>query len=131
MASSVSMLRIAGAVAVLFGALTVMSGASTLLGTLDMGAVVPVVLWFNTVAGIAYIVAGYGLWQRRHWAYALSFAIFAATALVFAIFWFEVTRGGAFEMRTVFAMALRSAVWAAITLVARKGLKKSGNPVSR
>jgi len=117
-------LRIAGGIAVAFGALTLLSGGSTLLGALDMGAVVPFVLWFNTVAGVAYVVAGVGLWCGRRWAYPLSLAICAATFLVFAAFGLTVARGAAFEMRTVFAMALRGSVWLAIALVARAALAR-------
>ena len=112
--------RIAGGVAIAFGVLTIFSGGRTLLGSADMGAVVPFVLWFNTLAGLAYVVAGLGLWQGRRWAWPLSFAIFAATLLVFAAFGLHVARGGAFEMRTVYAMALRSAVWGWIAWVARQ-----------
>ena len=116
------LLRITGGVAIAFGLLTVVSGGTTLLGALEMGAVVLFVLWFNTLAGLAYVVAGLGLWQGRRWAYPLSLAIFAATLLVFAAFGLHVAQGGAFEMRTVFAMALRSTVWGGIALVARQML---------
>ncbi|ARU00430.1 hypothetical protein [Yoonia vestfoldensis] len=118
------LLRITGGVAIAFGLLTVVSGGTTLLGALEMGAVVLFVLWFNTLAGLAYVVAGLGLWQERRWAWPLSLAIFAATLLVFAAFGLHVAQGGAFEMRTVFAMALRSAVWGAIALVARQLLTR-------
>lgn len=77
-------------------------------------------LWFNTLAGLAYVVAGLGLWQGRRWAWPLSLAIFAATLLVFAAFGLHVAQGGAFEMRTVYAMALRSAVWGWIAWVTRQ-----------
>jgi hypothetical protein len=113
-------LRIPGGVAIAFGVLTVFSGGRTLLGSADMGAVVPFVLWFNTLAGLAYVVAGLGLWQGRRWAWPLSLAIFAATLLVFAAFGLHVAQGGAFEMRTVYAMALRSAVWGWIAWVTRQ-----------
>lgn len=118
------LLRITGGVAIAFGLLTVVSGGSTLLGALEMGAVVLFVLWFNTLAGLAYVVAGLGLWQGRRWAYPLSLAIFSATLLVFVAFGLHVAQGGAFEMRTVYAMALRSAVWGAIALVARQLLTR-------
>ncbi len=118
------LLRITGGVAIAFGLLTVVSGGTTLLGALEMGAVVLFVLWFNTLAGLAYVVAGLGLWQGRRWAYRLSLAIFAATLLVFVAFGLHVAQGGAFEMRTVYAMALRSAVWGAIALVARQLLTR-------
>ena len=110
-------LRIAGGVAIAFGVLTVFSGGRTLLGSADMGAVVSFVLWFNTLAGLAYVVAGLGLWQRRRWAWPLSFVIFAATLLICAAFGLPVAQGGVFEMRTVYAMALRSAVWGWIAWV--------------
>lgn len=113
-------LRIAGGVAIAFGVLTVFSGGRTLLGSADIGAVVPFVLWFNTLAGLAYVVAGFSLWLGRRWAWPLSLAIFAATLLVFAAFGLHVAQGGAFEMRTVFAMTLRSTVWGWIALVARQ-----------
>lgn len=112
--------RIAGVIAIVFGALTLFSGGITLVGALDMGAVVPFVLWFNTAAGIAYVVTGIGLWQVRRWAFSVSLAIFVATLLVFAGFGLHVARGGAYEMRTVFALALRCAVWGAIVLAARQ-----------
>ena len=118
------LLRITGGVAIAFGLLTVVSGGTTLLGALEMGAVVLFVLWFNTLAGLAYVVAGLGLWQGRRWAYPLSLAIFAATLLVFVAFGLHVAQGGAFEMRTVYAMALRSAVWGAIALMARQLLTR-------
>ena len=111
--------RIAGGVAIAFGLLTVVAGGATLLGGVAMGAVVPFVLWFNTLAGPAYVVAGLGLWQGRRWAFPLSLAIFVATLLVFAGFGLHVVQGGAFEMRTVVAMALRSAVWGAMAVIAR------------
>jgi hypothetical protein len=114
------LLRITGGVAIAFGLLTVVSGGTALLGALELGAVVLFVLWFNTLAGLAYVVAGLGLWQGRRWAYPLSLAIFAATLLVFVAFGLHVARGGAFEMRTVYAMALRSAVWGAIALLSRQ-----------
>ena len=113
-------LRIAGGVAIVFGVLTIFSGGRTLLGSADMGTVVPFVLWFNTLAGLAYVVASLGLWQGRRWACPLSFVIFAATLQVFAAFGLHVAQGGAFEMRTVFAMTLRSTVWGWIAWVARQ-----------
>lgn len=118
------LLRITGGVAIGFGLLTVVSGGATLMGRIDMGAVVLFVLWFNTLAGLAYAVAGLGLWLARQWAYPLSLAIFVATLLVFAGFGLHVAQGGAFEMRTVFAMALRSGVWGAIAVVARRAASR-------
>lgn len=112
-------LRIAAAVAVVFGILTVVSGGRALFGGADMGAVVPFVLWFNFLAGFIYVIAGLGLWAGRPWAGRLSLAVLVATALVFVGFGVHVARGGAYEMRTVGAMSVRTAVWAAIAWLSR------------
>lgn len=111
--------RIAGGVAICCGLLTLVSGGTTLMGGLEMGSVVGFVLWFSTLAGPAYVVAGFGLWAGRRWAFPLSLAILATTLLVFGAFGLHKAQGGAYEMRTMAAMALRSAVWGAIVFVAR------------
>jgi hypothetical protein len=120
-------LPVAAAVALVFGILTVTSGGRALFGgpeaRASVGDAVPFVLWFNFFAGFAYIAAGAGLLARQRWAIWLSAAIFLSTALVFAAFGFHVFRGGAYEMRTVGAMTLRSVVWLAITAIAVRGTR--------
>ncbi len=111
-------LRAIALVAIGFGLLTIKEGGMTLSG--DAAAVaaagnyVPFVLWFNFVAGFAYVVAGAGLWLRQRWAARLAIAIAVATALAFAAFGVHVASGGAYEQRTAIAMALRLLVWVAI-----------------
>jgi hypothetical protein len=117
--------RIAGGIAIVFGAVTIISGGAALLGAVQMGAIVPFVLWFNTVAGLAYVVAGFGLWQGRAWAFPLSLGIFATTLIVFAGFGLHVSRGGSYETRTLMAMALRSIVWGILALIARQAPVRS------
>ena len=46
---------ISAVVAIVFGLATVISGGRALFGGADMGAVVPFVLWFNFLAGFAYV----------------------------------------------------------------------------
>ena len=115
------------AVAVAFGLLTIASGGSTLFGgdaaRQSAGAYVPFVLWFNFLAGFAYVLAGAGLWLERRWAVPLAFTIAGATLLVFAAFGMHVARGGAYEMRTVAAMTLRSVLWAAIAWVGSRRVR--------
>ena len=86
--------RIAALVAMAFGALTIVSGGRTLMGAVDMGLVVPFVLWFNTAAGVFYVAIGLGLWAGRVWAFPLALGVFAATVLVFSAFGLHVARGG-------------------------------------
>lgn len=111
-------------IALAFGALTVVSGGRVLFGSeaarAAAGAYVPFVLWFNFVAGFAYILAGAGLWRWRRWAAWLALGIAGATALVFAAFGVHIALGGAFEPRTVAAMTLRTAFWVAIAVAAQR-----------
>ena len=82
-------------VAVIFGLLTIKEGGAVLFGDeaarAAAGNYVPFVLWFNFVAGFAYVVAGAGLWLQQRWAVWLAVAIAAATALTFAAFSVHVT----------------------------------------
>jgi hypothetical protein len=111
-------LRIAAGVAVVFGVLSILSGGRALFGGVDMGAVVPFVLWFNFAAGFAYAAAGLGLWFGQRWAMWLACAIAALTALVLVAFALHAARGGAFEARTVGAMVLRTGTWVIIAAMA-------------
>ena len=56
-------------VAVGFGLLTIKEGGTILFGgdaaRASAGNYVPFVLWFNFLAGFAYVVAGAGLWLRQ------------------------------------------------------------------
>lgn len=121
-------LRVAAAVALLFGLLTIFSGGRALFGDAAAraaaGAYVPFVLWFNFLAGFAYVAAGAGLWLGRRWAATLALAIAAATLLVFAAFGVHVWRGGAYEMRTAGAMTLRTALWFVVAWLAARRLPR-------
>jgi hypothetical protein len=110
---------------VAFGLLTVVSGGTALFGAVDMGAVVPFVLWFNFVAGLAYIAGGILLWLDHPLALPVALAILVATAAVFAAFLWRVASGGAYEVRTVGAMTLRTAFWVAMAWVAWRGRNDS------
>ena len=117
----------AAIVAMVFGVLTLVSGGRALFGGESareaLGAIVMFVLWFNFVAGFAYVAAGIGLWLRRRWTVPLSVLIAVATAGVFAAFGVHVLRGSPYELRTVVAMALRVLVWAWIAHVAWRRLR--------
>ena len=110
--------RVAAGVAIVFGALTVLSGGTALFGgeaaQAAAGNAVPFVLWFNFLSGFAYVLAGIGIALGLAWAPKLSVALAAAIALVFAAFILHIVQGGAYEMRTVGAMILRLAVWVVI-----------------
>jgi hypothetical protein len=124
-------------VAVVFGLLTLKEGGTVLFGDeaarAAAGNYVPFVLWFNFLAGFAYVVAGAGLWLQQCWAVWLSAAIAAATAITFVIFGVHIYSGGVFELRTVIAMTMRTLVWVTITAIAWHGLwrMKSAMPAAK
>lgn len=123
-------LRTASVVALLFGLLTIREGGSVLFSAnadgSGAGKFVPFVVWFNFLAGFAYVAGGLGLWFRQPWARRLSLAIAGATMLVFMAFGVHVAGGGGYEMRTVVAMTLRIAVWAAISFIAYRFIGAAG-----
>ncbi len=123
-------LRLLAGLAIVFGLMTILSGSQALFlgparGGPDLGNVVLPVLWFNFLAGFAYTAAGIGLWRARRWAAQLALALVAATALLFAWLGLHIAGGGAFEMRTVAAMTLRTGFWAAVAFVAWRALLRA------
>jgi len=114
-------------VAVVFGTLTIISGGSVLFNQAARqaaGNYLTFVVWFNFLAGFAYIVAGIGLWLLRRWSVWLSFVIAGATLLIFATFGMHILNGGAYEMRTVAALGLRSVVWLIISTIAYQNFNR-------
>lgn len=114
-------MRALAAFAILFGVATVISGGATLFDPATRaasGPIVPFVLWFNFLAGFAYVAAGVGLFVGRTWAAQLAALIAACTLLIFAAFGVHVLAGGDFGKRTVAAMVLRTVAWCTIALVA-------------
>ena len=125
-------------VAMAFGVLTIREGGATLFidgpARAAAGNYVPFVLWFNFLAGFAYVVAGAGLWRLRRWAVRLAIAIAAATLIVFAAFGAHIASGGVWEQRTLIAMSLRSLVWitiAAISTLRCRQQRRAGNRLHR
>lgn len=123
------LIRAISLVAVGFGLLTIKEGGMTLIGNeaarTAAGNYVPFVLWFNFMAGFAYVVAGIGLWLQQRWAVWLAVAIAAATAFTFAAFGVHIFIGGLYEKRTVIAMSMRTLAWATIAAIAWRRLVRS------
>lgn len=108
-------------VATLFGIATIKEGGTVLFteaGNQGAGNFVPFVLWFNFFAGFAYILAGIMLFRLKSCSRKLSSVIAIATIIVFMIFGVHILNGGAYELRTVIAMTLRSGIWIAIAFFA-------------
>lgn len=115
------LMKALAAVGMVFGALTVFSGWQGLFGDAAtraaLGHTVAFVLWFNFLAGFAYVAAGLGLWRGERWGPMLATALALGTAGVASAFAAHVLGGGAFEMRTVGALALRWGFWTVVAVV--------------
>jgi hypothetical protein len=113
-------------VAVLFGALTIWAGGHALFGSVEaraaVGNAVGFVLYFNFFCGFFYVIAGIGLFLWKRWAAGLSAAIAITTLFVFVAFGLHVAAGGAYEMRTMWAMTLRTSVWIVVAVAACRTL---------
>ncbi|MCB1461742.1 MAG: hypothetical protein KDJ90_04780 [Nitratireductor sp.] len=116
-----------GILAIVFGLVTIMSGGWILFGgphiRMAAGEIVPFVLWFNFFAGFTYCVAGFGIWMRYSWSVWLSVLIAAATVLLFFVFGLYLLSGGAYEIRTVGALTLRSVAWISIALIVHRVIR--------
>ncbi len=117
------MITILAIIAVAFGALTLFSGGRNLFDDAVIataGNTIPFVLWFNFLAGFAYIFAGYLLWQWKLCGVRLSAVIAGATLLVFlAMGIYVIQFDGLYNAKTVGAMVIRSSVWLLIAVLAR------------
>lgn len=109
-------------IAVVFGLLTIKEGGAVVSGSeaarTAAGQYIPFVVWFNFLAGFAYVAAGIGLFMQQRWAMWLAVAIAVSTALASAALGVSIFSGTPFEQRTVFAMGLRTLVWATIASIA-------------
>ncbi len=117
------MITILAIIAVAFGALTLFSGGRNLFDDAVIataGNTIGFVLWFNFLAGFAYIFAGYLLWQWKLCGVRLSAVIAGATLLVFlAMGIYVIQFEGLYNAKTVGAMVIRSSVWLFIAVLSR------------
>ncbi len=111
-------------VAIVFGLLSIKEGGTVLFGDevarAAAGNYVPFVLWFNFLAGFAYVAAGAGLWLKQRWAVWLAIAV--ATIFACAALGARIASGGVYESRTVIAMGLRTLVWVTIATISWRRL---------
>ncbi|SLN63442.1 hypothetical protein RUM8411_03143 [Ruegeria meonggei] len=124
-AQSSPWMRPAAVIAALFGLLTTFSGGMVLFGVSTVksaaGDAVPIVLWFNFLAGFVYVVGAVALYKSAAWARRIAWAIGICTALVFLVLIAMALGGTPFEWRTVGAMTIRSGFWLAIAIALSRG----------
>ena len=106
--------------ALVFGLMTIKSGGAVIFfdgeARQAAGHYVPFIVWFNFIAGFVYIIAAIFLWLQNRIATSLALFITITTLIVFTLFGLHIIDGGEYEMRTIIAMSLRSAIWVIISV---------------
>jgi len=129
MSQSPRWVRPTAIVAAVFGFLTIFSGGMALFGGSAVKAVagdaVPLVLWFNFLAGFVYVFGAFALFNLKSWAQTIAWSIGFATVLVFVYLIVMALSGTPFEWRTVGAMVLRAGFWLAIAAALRKRMQET------
>ncbi len=113
----------------IFGLLTLKSGGGVLFGAgrEAAGNYVPFVVWFNFFAGFVYLAGAAGMVLWRSWVVPLAYSIAVLTIFVFIGFGVHILKDGAFEIRTVGAMALRSLVWLGVAFSVQRKFSSSNS----
>lgn len=114
---------------IIFGFLTIISGGKNLFsesGIKSNENIVPLVLWFNFIAGFFYFIAGILIFKLKPCVKRLSFIIAILNVIVLFYFINHVFQGGLFEKKTVFAMSFRTLFWVCFAIYFQKSdfLKK-------
>lgn len=114
--------RLAALLAGLLGLLSVKEGGMVLLGlTTKVYTVLPWLVWYNVLLGMASVLAATGLWQQRPWAVRLAgAAIVSLHGLVLVLLVVLYAFGEAVAVASILAMLMRTVVWAGILLLARE-----------
>lgn len=102
-----------------FAVATVLSGGRALftdIGRAAMGDVVPVVLWFNFIAGFFYFAAGVAIFKQHPCAKKVSTLLAVTSSLVLIFLGFHIFSGKPYEIRTLVAMTFRAGFWIFVAL---------------
>lgn len=110
---------VTGVLGIVFGLMTLKSGGSVLfLGGAAReaaGSYVPFVLWFNFLAGFAYIGVGGLLLTQNRLGAPLGFVIAGSSILILGGLGLHIAMGGQYENRTVYAMVFRIIFWVSVS----------------
>lgn len=107
--------RLAAALALLIGLLSVKEGGSVLLGLVTKPyPVLPGLVMYNVMLGFVSIAAGIGIWAQRAWSSTLAAVILIAHSLVLLSLFTLLELGKTVAFESVMAMLFRTIVWLGI-----------------
>lgn len=97
-----------------FGIMTLISGGRSLFteaGVASRGNIVPVVLWFNFIAGFFYLMAGISTFRLKVCVKKLAIVLAVLNTIVLLYLANHIYQGGLYENKTVVAMSFRTVFW--------------------
>ncbi len=108
------LIKVAAAVAGLFGVATIIAGTGVLMGT-DPGYVVyrPLLL-FNTLMGVVYVGTAVAIWRKLRLGTYAAGAVFALNVLVLVAVALLYRSGGGVAIDSLRAMGVRTFIWLVI-----------------
>lgn len=101
-------------VILVFGVLTIASGGRALFtesGINSRGNIIPLVLWFNFIAGFFYVIAGISTFKLKKSVIKISMGLAFLNVFVFVYLLNHIYQGGLYENKTLVAMGFRTAFW--------------------
>lgn len=112
----------------IFGAVTVFVSSAVLFDFFRIrareGNFVPYIVWTNWLCGFLYLVTAYGIYRQKKWTlYGLVTALVLLVTAT-AVLIIHIKNGGLYEMKTLGAIAFRTALTALFTVLTPKFIKR-------
>lgn len=111
---------------VVFGLLSILSGGRALFteaGIASRGNIVPLVLWFNFIAGFFYVAAGIFSYSLKGCVRKLSTLLAITNGIVLLYLLNHIYQGDLYETRTLLAMTIRTTLWIVLAFYFSKSPK--------
>ncbi len=116
-------IKIASILSIVIGSISFISGMTVLAGMREVDYfTLTSLIVYNTIAGMAALIAGIGLWSKKTWSVRLTAVIAGAHLVVLTFVSFGYVQGGPIAIESLYAMVFRVTAW--ITIVMLIGNRK-------
>ncbi len=111
-------LKTASILSIAVGSLSFISGIMVLTGMREVDYfTLTWLIVYNTIAGMAALIAGIGLWSKKQWAVKLTATIAGAHLIVLTFVSFGYMQEGPVAVESLYAMVFRVVVWVVIVVL--------------
>ncbi len=110
--------KFASILSIAVGLFSFISGMTALTGIREVEYfTLTTLIVYNTIAGMAALIAGIGLWNKKQWAVKLTATIAGAHLIVLTFVSFGYMQEGPVAVESLYAMVFRVVVWAVIIVL--------------